>query len=71
MLKPDHKLRDERVIPYTFRPHNRSAILYAHTNRYKNSFIPWSLANFQSYLIDLLLQLIYFCVHVLMCIFMF
>ncbi len=52
MLNPDHKLHhllpDEKVIPYALRTHNRSAIPNSRTNRYKNSFIPWSLANFQS-----------------------
>ncbi len=73
-LNPDHKLHHllpgERVnISYALWTHNRRAIPNSRTNRYKNSFIPWSLANFQSWFRFYCYNLYY--VHLLTCILMF
>ncbi len=60
ILKHDNKLHhllpDERVIPYALRPYTGEQFL-TRTNRYKNSFILWSLANLQSCLFDFTVHL--------------
>jgi hypothetical protein len=51
LMKNDHKLHDllpaERNVPYDLRNGNSLPISLARTNRFKNSFIPWSLSHYQ------------------------
>ena len=51
LMNNDHKLHDllpaERNVPYDLRNSNILPIRQARTNRFKNSFIPWSLSHYQ------------------------